>query len=257
MDHYVFSDQAEDRERERLQLVEAAFDPRSRALLEAVGLSDGHRCLEVAAGAGSIARWLRDRVGPTGRLTAVDVNTRYLNDLAESPGVVVKGDAATVDLGSDYDIAHCRYMLIHHPDPDSVIANIHRALRTGGFIVCEEPDFQGARSVGLGGGDDPVSTAIGTWFQQRGLDPGFGAHLPARLAACGFRLVDVEGDCHLCAGGSPVAKVMRASIEALREKYVETGRATDDDIDAYVREAGDPDTWRIYYTTVRVTAQKL
>jgi ubiquinone/menaquinone biosynthesis C-methylase UbiE len=42
-----------------------------------IGVTDGWICLEVGAGAGSIARWLARRVGPTGSVVATDLDTRF------------------------------------------------------------------------------------------------------------------------------------------------------------------------------------
>jgi hypothetical protein len=72
----------------------------------------------------------------------------------------------------------------------------------------------------------------------------------------GFEIDSVEAECHLCPGGSPVAQVMSASVEALREKYVATGVASEADINSYVSDANDPTTWCVYYTTVRVVGRK-
>jgi tRNA A58 N-methylase Trm61 len=41
----------------------------------------GWRCLEVGAGGGSVARRLGERVGATGSVLALDLDTTYLADL--------------------------------------------------------------------------------------------------------------------------------------------------------------------------------
>jgi hypothetical protein len=46
---------------ESFRTLEAVFVPGTRACLLATGLRDGWRCLEVGAGAGSIARWVSRR----------------------------------------------------------------------------------------------------------------------------------------------------------------------------------------------------
>jgi hypothetical protein len=46
---------------------------------------------------------------------------------------------------------------------------------------------------------------------------------------------------------------MKLSAEQLLEKYVETGIATEADVEAYRRFADDPDSWAVYYATVAVT----
>lgn len=77
----IFSDQEDDREPGRLRLVEAASDPATIRLLESADVGPVTRCLEVAAGAGSVARWMGDRVGHEGSVVAVDLKVAYLADL--------------------------------------------------------------------------------------------------------------------------------------------------------------------------------
>ena len=49
--------------------------------LEARGVRDGWRCLEVDAGGGSIATWLWERGGPGRRIVAPALDTRFLDAL--------------------------------------------------------------------------------------------------------------------------------------------------------------------------------
>ena len=60
----------------RLRLIEQEIDSITIRHLTTVGVGEGWRCLEVGAGAGSIARWLAERVGPTGAVVAVDIMFR-------------------------------------------------------------------------------------------------------------------------------------------------------------------------------------
>ena len=78
MAQYAF-DQPWEEERQRLVLLEEAHDPVTIRQLEAVEVGKGWRCAEVGAGAGSIARWLAERVGATGRVIALDLDTRFLD----------------------------------------------------------------------------------------------------------------------------------------------------------------------------------
>jgi hypothetical protein len=73
--------------RQRLNLLEEVFDPDTIRCLEHLGVSKGWHCLEVSAGAGSIAIWLSMRVGSAGRVLATDSNTCLLEPVKLSePG---------------------------------------------------------------------------------------------------------------------------------------------------------------------------
>src|SRR5215472_7060205 len=69
-------------EYERLQLIEAAFDRFTVPQLDRLGVMLGWRCLEVGAGAGSIAAWLAQRAGPA-HVVATELNTDFLAPLRE------------------------------------------------------------------------------------------------------------------------------------------------------------------------------
>jgi tRNA A58 N-methylase Trm61 len=70
-----------DEERARLRLIEEIYDPATTRRLASLGLTSGWRCLELGAGAGSIASWLAARVGPSGQVVATDIDPRFLQDI--------------------------------------------------------------------------------------------------------------------------------------------------------------------------------
>src|SRR5260370_20544680 len=134
-DEYVLSHAADASERERLGLIERAVDPVSQRHLAALGIQQGWRCLEVGAGRGSVARWLAEQVGPQGRVVATDINPRFLNEI-ELPNVEVRQhDIRTDPLEPDtYDLAHCRALLMHLPEPHLAVRHMVAALRIGGWL---------------------------------------------------------------------------------------------------------------------------
>lgn len=101
-------------ERRRLALIERVYDPPTISRLRELGVGAGWRCLDVGAGGGSIARWLRDQVGPDGQVVAVDLDTRFFD---EEPGIEARRlDILIDDLEQDsYDLVHCRLLLPPSP----------------------------------------------------------------------------------------------------------------------------------------------
>jgi SAM-dependent methyltransferase len=257
---YVFGDAAGDRELRRLRQIESALDPASRRLLQRTSPPVGWACLEVGAGAGSIANWLADAVGPAGSVVALDVDPRFMVPGSRPNVEVVGADIREWEAERVYDLVHARYVLIHVPEVDRAIGRMAATLRPGGWLVLEEPDFIPARFAGgpteFAGAFERVNAAIDAMFVSRNMDPALGAHLPAILSKLGLSLVAVETEAHLVAGGSEIALMMKASTEQLRDKYVGTGLASDDDIEGYLRFAQDPSTWGTYYATVRILARR-
>lgn len=92
---YTFAAES-DVERARLTGLEAMLDPITTDVLTRLGVGPGWRCAEVAAGGGSIVRWLADRVGPTGQVVATDLDIRHLAAVA-APNVEVLRHDLTVD----------------------------------------------------------------------------------------------------------------------------------------------------------------
>src|SRR5712691_3400875 len=126
---YVLSQTADAAKRERLGLLEQIEDARSQRYLAALGIQKGWRCLEVGAGHGSVVRWLAEQVGPQGRVVATDINPRFLTEI-ELPNVEVRQhDIRTDPLEPGaYDLAHCRAVLAHMPEPQRVVRRMVEAV---------------------------------------------------------------------------------------------------------------------------------
>src|SRR5262249_18498056 len=144
---YLLSHTADAAERERLALWEHIEDACSQRHLAALGIQQGWRCLEVGAGHGSIVCWLAEQVGPQGRVVATDINPRFLT-ARQWPNVEVRQH----DIRSDpleagrYDLAHCRAVLAHMPDPQLVVGRMVEALRSGGWLLIDEADLSSGRA---------------------------------------------------------------------------------------------------------------
>ncbi|KAI9134337.1 class I SAM-dependent methyltransferase [Acaryochloris sp. CCMEE 5410] len=258
---YIFTETQYAQELERLQAIEKIFDPTSRQRLESTGMTTNWRCLEVGAGAGSITQWMASAVGENGQVVAVDLDTRFVANLAASNVEVLEGNIQQLPLDKQsFDLVHARYVLIHNPDAHAVLSKVLELVKPGGWIVLEEPDFAAARAIA---GEDAtcqavnnVNRAIEQMFTARGMDYSLGAKLPALIQAYDLQSFVVEVDTHLSQGGSGMATMMKMSTVQLAEKYLATGVVTQADIDHYGRFAEDPNTWAIYYATVSVVAQK-
>jgi len=91
---YAFPHSAADESR-RLQLFEERLDPVTIRRFERLGIGTGARCLEIGGGRGSMTRWLADRVGPEGHVTATDVEPDFLNAISAPTVEVICHDLRT------------------------------------------------------------------------------------------------------------------------------------------------------------------
>jgi SAM-dependent methyltransferase len=253
---YVFEAAVNVSERERLRALEAIFDGATRELLGSTLDLKGRRVLEIGAGAGSIARWLAEQVGPSGHVVALDINTRFLDDL---PGVeVIEGSILDATL-PPFDLVHTRYVAIHNAEQARFLNAVVDHVAPGGWVVLEEPDFRAARSLAgpahLRRAFDRVHHAIVEMFAARGMDPGTGAELAARLEPV-LELATVKLTPHVERGGSPLSRMMWLSTQALAEKYIATGCADTSDITRFEEFSQTPECWGLYYATGSVCGRR-
>src|SRR5262245_9269499 len=176
---YIFEENRDDQELRRLRLIEEALDDESISRLQSAGVRRAWRCLELGAGAGSIARWMGSVVGERGQVVAIDNNTNHIRHLSGPPIVVVCGDFLNVTLDGAFDLAHCRYVMIHNVQSQSMLQKLCALLRPGGQLVVEEPDFTSAMLLnrGVERSQQRVNNAICRMFEQRQLDPAYGLSL--------------------------------------------------------------------------------
>jgi SAM-dependent methyltransferase len=230
---YVMADTEAAAESERLALLEAARDPGTTRRLEALGVGEGWRCLEMGAGRGSIARWLSARVGPSGSVVAADIDPRFL---VEMPANV---EVRTLDIRTDqleteaFDLVHCRAVLMHMPDADDALARLARALRPGGMLLAEEGDY-GLYHVGGHPDADALNERSRELFElmtRAGVfDTAFGRSLPARLLCCGLTLVGAEVTTPVSRPGDPSYEFAKASALDGAPRLAASGVVGEEDV---------------------------
>jgi SAM-dependent methyltransferase len=246
---YVF-DNSWERERERLAGLEAANDPDTTRHLEALGVSPGWRCLEIGAGAGSIAQWLCKRVAPSGKVVATDLDVRFLEALSE-PGLDVRRhNLITDELPEDeFDLIHGRFLIEHLPDPDQIVKKLVSALKPGGWILLEDADFspftsEPPRVIVYPEASD---TVVKVWrsalelMRRVGYNDEYGRKLPTDMIAAGLVDVGAEVNTHFRWGGSPGSAAPVGTLERFREELTGSGAATDEEIDTAIGVISDPE----------------
>ena len=222
---YVLSTVDAATELKRLGLLAQRFDAGTVRRLVELGVTKGWRCVEVGAGHGSIVRWLADRVGPAGSVVAADIDTRLLTGLPDNVDVR-ELDIRDQDLEPGFDLAHCRALLMHLPDPEAALARIVAALRPGGVLLAEEGDFG---LLHLGG--HPNSAAQNDAHQQivnamreaRIMDGYLGRTLPEMLLASGLELQFAEIDSATGRPGEAEYEWMRTTLLQATAKLVAAG----------------------------------
>lgn len=258
---YVHQDNPNDSEYERLGQLESIYDPRTREFLSRIGLKQGAAFLEAGAGRGGLLAWLVETVGEKGKVTALDLNTRFLKKLQGPNLEVVQGDLTQMDLGRGrFDFIHERFVLTHIPVYREVIQKMKAALKPGGWILLEDPDISAARLETTDPKQSKAFTATirarKELFASKGLDYAFGRYLPDLLAEAGFTQVGRETFAPPERGGQGQPELVRLSTLQLWNQYLGTGAATEEDLKSFVGLAADPRQEAVYMSTVSAWGQK-
>jgi SAM-dependent methyltransferase len=233
---YVY-DQGFAEERARISGMEALWDPGSRLLLDELGIGDGRKCLEVGAGGGSLVEWMAERGAS---VTAVDIDTRFIESLASDAIDVRRVDVRTDDLPqAEFDLVHARLVLEHLSDRTQILQRLGGTLRPGGWIVIEDYDWS---CFGFEG-DDPeiarVSEAILGYMQQAGFERDYGRRVTAEIADAGFVDVRGEGRVRIIDSTSPGFDFFRLSFESLKGAVIDAGLLSAEEAEAASARFGE------------------
>jgi SAM-dependent methyltransferase len=246
MNTYIF-DQGWAKEHERLTGMEFLYDGYTTQRLASLGVSEGWRCLEVGFGAGSVARWLADQAGSTGRVVATDLDPRFLDGHSRANLEVRKHDIVADPLEeAAFDLAHARAVLGHIPNRQRALKQMVSAVRPGGWMVVEDLDFGGMMAAAVAHYADPPEYAAlheraVRASEANGADFGFDASFGARLIR-GFKdagLVNIAAEVHmpLVAGGTE--KWAPGIAEFLGDMMVGKGLCTASEVESFLAMTAD------------------
>ena len=220
---YVF-DNAAPHARERLGALAAVHDDGTIRQLQARGVAEGWKCLEIGGGLGTITRWLSDRVGRCGHVVTTDIDTRFLDAIARENVEVWRHDVLRDPLPeATFDLAYSRLVLQHLADPDAAIDRMVKAIKPGGWLMVEDfevPELAGSHSIpGLA----RTLAAMRRVTEAAGADGRMGLSLGRRLRSLGLLHVGHEGRVQMFRGNTLGANLVRLNFEQLREPMLATG----------------------------------
>jgi SAM-dependent methyltransferase len=230
---------------DRHNILPAMFDDFTTTRLASLGDLTGRRCLELGAGGGSVARWLADRVGPTGHVLATDINVRHLP--TDGPYQVLRHDLVTEPVpAGPWDVIHARLLLLHLAQRREILSRLVPTLAPGGALCLEE--FETTLRKGVLVAPEPEAerlyeayqTALLEVLQSRGNDPTWAGRVHGAMLEEG--LVDVETVAHARSwpGGSAGALLIAVNIGETRSELIATGLLTGDELDQLCRHVRDP-----------------
>ncbi len=134
----------------RLEAQQPGVAEALRQALDRCSLPARPRVLEVGCGVGILTAALAAAL-PSAQITAIDLDERLLAAArARCPEPRIRferQDAAALPYAARaFDLAICRYVLMHQDAPLTVVGEMHRVVDLGGYAIAFEPDWA-ARAV--------------------------------------------------------------------------------------------------------------
>lgn len=222
-------------EGERIDFGALAYDELTLARLRALGAGPGWRCLDVGAGTGTVSRRLLDEAGVAGVL-AVDRDVRFLAE-RPVPGLdVLEADiTAPRAVPGRFRLVHARFVLMHLPERERLIAEMAAHVEPGGVLVLSD-------AVDLSGDGTPVtpySEAMRAMWQGLratiGTDVTWVPSYPRLLRRAGLGRVGAELHVPPLLPGSPISRFWADTWQRSRAAMLATGLVDDAAVDAAVR----------------------
>jgi SAM-dependent methyltransferase len=208
------------------ELLDGHTTRRISGLLDLVGAT----CLEVGAGGGSIAVWLADRVGPHGRVVALDLQP---GQIPSRPCLEVsRHDLAHDPLpGGPFDLVHARLTLLHLPQRHTILRDLVGVLALGGWLLIEDWDASDVHTLVCA--PDEASGALYRRYQKlvgekvfaaAGTDRAWARDLHPLLLAEGLVEVTTRVEFEYWTGGGPgLAGLVGSNLVQLRERLLAVG----------------------------------
>lgn len=234
---------------ERIHLLQDWIDPETRAVISAIGVDRTWRCLEIGAGAGSVTTWLADQCD-LGSVTAVDIDTRFLDGIDRPNVEVLQGDISELSFEpGSFDLVHARLTFCHLPERDKVLADAVRWLAPGGWLVIGDPfslpeDFSTyeLRRRFLGG--------VAKMYQAQGADMAWAPTIPSRMGRAGLRDIGTRALANSVGDGGAYDRFSAVQTRQLCAYLVEHGLLTAGEMEELVAQLDDPTFMELHTITV-------
>lgn len=196
-----------DRELERLRFQHEVWGPLTERFLDRVGVACGARVLDLGCGPGFVVDSLARRVGPTGRVVALDESARWIEHLRQrAPRTGSASLEITLGRIEDarlepcsFDLIFARWVLSFPPNADAIVRRLAEALAPGGVLAIQDYQHEGISLYPESPGFRAAIRGTRALYRSRGGDAFIAGRLPGWMRAAGLELVDLTPNV-LCGG---------------------------------------------------------
>lgn len=231
-------------ELERLRFQHHVWGPVTQALFDRLKVARGWKCLDVGAGPGFVSMDLRQRVGESGEVTALEPSPFYLEWLRSEAQrhrwanlKLVPGTAEDAQLPVQYyDLIFVRWVIAFVADPERFLVQLLKSLRPGGVIAIQDYYYEGLSLFPRGGAFDNMPQAVKAYYRSVGGDPYVTGLLPGLFRKHGLETVEFAP--HSLAGGpqSDIMEWAHRFFTTHTQAMVDKGAITQDEGDALLTD---------------------
>lgn len=213
---------------ERLRIQALTWELDVETMLDEIGIDRGWTCIDVGCGSMGIIGSLARRVGPFGKVYALDWDPLMLDAAREYVdregfGNVLfqQGDLFSNDLPpQSFDLVHARFMLAPIGREREILEQLTSLVRRGGIVALEEPDARTWRCDPPSAEWERIKTTILNVFEQGGGDFNVGRRLGSVLRRSGVEPVSVRETTLTLPGRHPYSSLILGLAESLRSKVI-------------------------------------
>jgi SAM-dependent methyltransferase len=218
----------------RLDRQAAFIEAPTRLLLQASGLAEGMRVLDLGTGLGHVARLAAQIVGSAGSVVGLDRAPQALavaRQRAEAAGErhvsFVEGDVARWRADEPFDAIVGRLVLFHMADPVAAARHHTQNLRPAGLFVALDFDIGGARAYPAVEVADQTLAWVMQAFKAAGASPRIGSRLGTILERAGLDMVKTFGVQAYLAPNDPAGPALLTGVvRSLADVITTRGIAT-------------------------------
>lgn len=242
--------------RSRLAIQHRVFAPGTETLLAMAGFRPDMRVLIVGCGCGDETVMIAEKLGPDGRITALDKSPEQIEQTRQV--VEVAGFSAKVsylvkpleelsDSDGDYDLILCRLVMPHLASPVTAIDILKNRLSPRGVLASQEPIVSSCYA-------DPASPALTEYLslmlafaESYGLDFDMAKTIPELFRAAGLKTQEQSWQ-PVVLGEDKCMVTMSASecMPAILKQGLIEPKAADDLIAAIDAEVVQPKEARLF-----------
>ncbi|HVW84502.1 MAG TPA: class I SAM-dependent methyltransferase [Bryobacteraceae bacterium] len=208
-----------ERELERLGAQARVFGPFTRRMLHQAGLAEGMRVLDVGTGTGDVAFLCADLVGPSGEVVGADRSPAAIETARERARraglrhvIFTVDDAQNPQIHGPFDAVVGRLVLMHQPDPVTVLRKLSALTGPRGIVAFQEFDIGAALSSPPSPTFDRYMQWMTKVFTAAGTDARMGLKLHSVFVEAGLPAPSMSLDAGIWGGGNNPAAVMVSDV---------------------------------------------